>query len=77
LLHGDVGVSRLKTMRSCRRNGRSCQNSNVVGTMRKPDHCGGRGTGAERIFAAVTAMAFSKAIRLSSGRDCLDAQAPI
>ena len=31
-------------MRSCRRNGRSCQNSISEGTTRKPDQCGGRGT---------------------------------
>ena len=35
-------------MRSCRRNGRSCQNSISSGVMRKPDQYGGRGNVADR-----------------------------
>ena len=34
---------RVKRSRSCRRNGRSCQNSMACGTRRKPDQCAGRG----------------------------------
>ena len=64
-------------MRSCRRNGRSCQNSKRCGVIRQPLQPGGRGTSPMTYFAPVLAIACSKAKRLYSGCDCLLAQAPI
>ena len=45
--------SRVKTTRSCRRNGRSCQNSIDTGAMRKPVQYGGRGTSPMRVLRGV------------------------
>ena len=45
--------------------------------MRKPDQYGGRGMSPMGYLAVTPATAFSSAKRLSSGRDCCDAQAPM
>src|ERR1700730_13166544 len=74
---GWSGAARRNSMRSCRRNGRSCQNSNWAGATRQPLHPGGRGTSPTMCLAATLAIACSKANRLSSGCVCLLAQAPI
>src|SRR6185312_8890669 len=52
LFHGPAGSPRRNSMRSCRRKGRSCQNSITSGTMRKPDQFGGRGTSPSAYLAA-------------------------
>src|SRR5271167_2032506 len=77
LLHRACGPARRNVTRSCKRNGRSCQNSISTGTTRYPDQCGGRGTAPMANFAVLRATAFSNARRLSSGADCLLAHAPI
>ena len=47
------------------------------GVMRQPLQPGGRGTSPMMCLAATCAIACSNANRLSSGCDCLLAQAPI
>ena len=75
--HGAPADARLYSRRSCRRKAPSCQNSIRMGCRRKPDQCGGLGTVPTRCFAPNSATLFSRANRLSSGRDWSDAQAPI
>ena len=47
------------------------------GSRRKPDQCGGRGTAAMPNWAVKRATRFSSSKRPASGRDWVDAQAPI
>ena len=49
----------------------------LIGTTRKPDQCGGRGTVPIANLAVKRAIAFSNASLLSSGEDCFEAHAPI
>src|SRR3954451_779126 len=74
--HGALFVLRRNCRRSCNRYGRSCQNSIASGVIRKPDQLGGREMVPTANRAICRAIAFSNAKRLSSGADCLLAQAP-
>ena len=55
----------------------SRQNSIRRGTTRKPDQNSGPGISEMPNFMVYSATAFSSAKRLSSGRDCRLAQAPM
>src|ERR1700704_3341436 len=77
LCHDASCVVRWNCRRSCNLYGRSCQNSMASGMIRKPDQFGGREMLPTANRAICRAIAFSNAMRLSSGADCLLAQAPI
>ena len=54
---------RRNSTRSCRRNGRSCQNSIACGTTRKPLQKGGRGTGPHLAPSPLPYEAFAGQVR--------------
>lgn len=67
----------VKRMRSWRREGRPCQNSNAVGRIRKPPQCGGLGTGtlsSANCWLSSSALCHSSTAAGQSRRDPHPAQ---